>query len=101
MARIVSRLRIASAFGGLALGSLVACTGTAMDKAEIYKDAYEDGCDSGYTQAFGSTTPRSADKDERQYTADANYRRGWYDGYRQCYADATRTVQKRSEGGGH
>lgn len=83
-----------------ALAVLTACSGTKTDASTTYRDAYDDGCDSGYSQAFGSTVLRSADKNERQYTTDATYRRGWYDGYRQCFADATRAVEMKSGGGG-
>ena len=103
MNHFVRRPRKVGTSGALAIALfafLSACTGTKTEQSSVYQDAYEDGCDSGYTQALGSTVPRSADKDERQYTTDVNYRRGWYDGYRQCYADATRAIQSRSGGGG-
>ena len=90
---------LAVALAALSLTVLGACAGPATGPAgpPAFEDGYKDGCSSGRA-AQGSMFdfPR---KDAGRFASDAQYAKGWTEGYQKCEA---LQVQKNSAGnGGH
>lgn len=69
------------------------------DATPAYATAYEDGCDSGYTEAFRDGFSLKFRKDTAAFEASSEYRRGWEDGYAYCYEDEWRAPLMLPSGG--
>lgn len=64
-----------------------------------YREAYAQGCASGYADAGRDGFRLGYRKDVERYTADADYRRGWDEGHAACYDEARRNPRVGVGGG--
>jgi hypothetical protein len=79
------------------VGLVCACT-PGMVNPEVpppgsptFQDGYLNGCASGFSDAGRPGYQTSYVKDEKRYASDADYRKGWDDGYHACFEEQTRT----------
>jgi hypothetical protein len=78
--------------------ALAACEGSIKEAmiargfSPAYAEGYDHGCSSGRAEA-GSLTASGA-KDTTRYGGDADYTKGWDEGYTTCKAQETAMVQE-------
>jgi len=76
-------------------GLLAGCTpfgtpfGPAPEGPVAFRQGYEDGCYSGIAD-FPDDNMQWRRKDEALYRSDADYKRGWDQGYKSCYDQESR-----------
>ncbi|HLI10592.1 MAG TPA: hypothetical protein VKY65_03240 [Alphaproteobacteria bacterium] len=93
------RPRLVCLAGAVAcLGATVAaCDGRLVNSqipppgSSTYQDAYLDGCGSGFSDAGRAGYGQDYRRDAARYRGDADYAKGWNDGYRACFEEEQRT----------
>ncbi len=97
----MTSLRRTASLAALAL-LVAACVNPNIprDASAAYAFGYEDGCDSGYTEAYRDGYSLRFVKDQARFDGDSEYRSGWEDGYAVCYEDEWRMPYLMPDGGG-
>ena len=78
--------------------TLTACQSTQQwlkTKPLAYQNGYKDGCDNGEERAQNSTVFKK--NDTSSYKTNAEYKKGWDEGYQDCYSDKEFDIMTRSQ----
>ena len=67
------------------VGSATACATSAPTGTDSYRVGYTDGCVTGFSDAGKPGFESVYRRDDKRFTSDTDYERGWNEGEKSCY----------------